>query len=189
MGSSRTRAQTCVPCVGRRILNHCATREALLFYIQVQVVFQFCRPLPPLLVVSVIIKSLEKNLSCSHPLTLTPSPMEVTSSSCKRPLHTVHVFNLPSPTCAFTFPDVSFPHPSLSHLLSLFKWSAAFILLTRGNPHLLVMRLLRCSLFYFLHPSPLLLSHSDFASPFRLRDVKDLSYLLFPLTLFPVCLS
>ena len=27
MGSSRTRAQTCVPCIGRRILNHCATRE------------------------------------------------------------------------------------------------------------------------------------------------------------------
>ena len=28
MGSSRTRAWTCVPCIGRRILNHCATREA-----------------------------------------------------------------------------------------------------------------------------------------------------------------
>ena len=29
MGSSRTRARTHVPCIGRRILNHCATREAL----------------------------------------------------------------------------------------------------------------------------------------------------------------
>ena len=29
VGSSRTRAQTCVPCLGRQILNHCATREAL----------------------------------------------------------------------------------------------------------------------------------------------------------------
>ena len=29
VGSSRTRAQTSVPCIGRRILNHCATREAL----------------------------------------------------------------------------------------------------------------------------------------------------------------
>ena len=29
MGSSRTRARTRVPCIGRRILNHCATREAL----------------------------------------------------------------------------------------------------------------------------------------------------------------
>ena len=29
VGSSRTRAQTHVPCIGRRILNHCATREAL----------------------------------------------------------------------------------------------------------------------------------------------------------------
>ena len=27
VGSSRTRAQTHVPCIGRRILNHCATRE------------------------------------------------------------------------------------------------------------------------------------------------------------------
>ena len=27
MGSSRTRARTHVPCIGRRILNHCATRE------------------------------------------------------------------------------------------------------------------------------------------------------------------
>ena len=29
VGSSRTRAQTRVPCIGRRILNHCTTREAL----------------------------------------------------------------------------------------------------------------------------------------------------------------
>ena len=28
VGSSWTRARTRVPCVGRRILNHCATREA-----------------------------------------------------------------------------------------------------------------------------------------------------------------
>ena len=28
MGSSQTRAQTRVPCIGRQILNHCATREA-----------------------------------------------------------------------------------------------------------------------------------------------------------------
>ena len=27
VGSSQTRAQTCVPCIGRWILNHCATRE------------------------------------------------------------------------------------------------------------------------------------------------------------------
>ena len=27
MGSSRTRARIRVPCIGRRILNHCATRE------------------------------------------------------------------------------------------------------------------------------------------------------------------
>ena len=29
VGSSRTRARTCVPCIGRWILNNCATREAL----------------------------------------------------------------------------------------------------------------------------------------------------------------
>ena len=29
VGSSRTRAQTRVPCIGRQILNHCATREVL----------------------------------------------------------------------------------------------------------------------------------------------------------------
>ena len=27
VGSSRTRDRTCVPCIGRRILNHCATGE------------------------------------------------------------------------------------------------------------------------------------------------------------------
>ena len=32
VGSSRTRAQTRVPCVGRQILNHCNTREAVLKY-------------------------------------------------------------------------------------------------------------------------------------------------------------
>ena len=30
VGSSRTRARTRVPCIGRQILNHCATREVLL---------------------------------------------------------------------------------------------------------------------------------------------------------------
>ena len=32
LGSSRTKARTHVPCVGRWILNHCATREALSYY-------------------------------------------------------------------------------------------------------------------------------------------------------------
>ena len=30
VGSSQTRARTCVPCIGRQILNHGATREALM---------------------------------------------------------------------------------------------------------------------------------------------------------------
>ncbi|KAJ8788575.1 hypothetical protein J1605_005306 [Eschrichtius robustus] len=34
VGSSQTKARTRVPCIGRQILNHCATREArYLFYI------------------------------------------------------------------------------------------------------------------------------------------------------------
>ena len=32
MGSSRTRDWTHIPCIGRRILNHCTTREALTIY-------------------------------------------------------------------------------------------------------------------------------------------------------------
>ena len=31
VGSSRTRARTCVPCIGRRILNHCAARKPVIF--------------------------------------------------------------------------------------------------------------------------------------------------------------
>ena len=33
VGSSQTRAQTRVPCIGRQILNHCATREALISFL------------------------------------------------------------------------------------------------------------------------------------------------------------
>ena len=32
VGSSQTRAQTCVPCIGRRILNHCITRKVPVLY-------------------------------------------------------------------------------------------------------------------------------------------------------------
>ena len=37
MGSSRTRDRTCVPCIGRRLLNHCATREAPRFVIVIAI--------------------------------------------------------------------------------------------------------------------------------------------------------
>ena len=33
VGSSKTRARTRVPCIGRQILNHCATREALHYFL------------------------------------------------------------------------------------------------------------------------------------------------------------
>ena len=32
VGSSQTRARTCVPCIGRQILNHCATGKPCLEY-------------------------------------------------------------------------------------------------------------------------------------------------------------
>ena len=44
VGSSRTRAQTRIPCISRQILNHCATREAqfeLIFMRDVSPVFSF----------------------------------------------------------------------------------------------------------------------------------------------------
>ena len=34
VGSSRTRDRTCVPCIGRQILNHCTTREVLTLIIK-----------------------------------------------------------------------------------------------------------------------------------------------------------
>ena len=39
VGSSQTRAQTHVPCIGRQTLNHCAAREALAFFF-IHAVFQ-----------------------------------------------------------------------------------------------------------------------------------------------------
>ena len=48
-GSSQTRARTRVPCIGRRTLNHCATREApeYIFYSQISFVIPLFRsPLP-----------------------------------------------------------------------------------------------------------------------------------------------
>ena len=48
-GSSRTRARTRVPCIDRRILNHCATREVPTFYFQNQMMsnagYSPCLPL------------------------------------------------------------------------------------------------------------------------------------------------
>ena len=34
VGSSQTRTRTRVPCIGRRIVNHCTTREALLSFLK-----------------------------------------------------------------------------------------------------------------------------------------------------------
>ena len=37
VGSSQTRARTRVPCIGRQILNHCATREALYLILKTKI--------------------------------------------------------------------------------------------------------------------------------------------------------
>ena len=43
VGSSRARAPTCVPCIGRRILNHCTTREVPKFpFLLSQCELRFC---------------------------------------------------------------------------------------------------------------------------------------------------
>ena len=39
VGSSQTRARTHVPCIGRQILNHCATREALFSILLISLYF------------------------------------------------------------------------------------------------------------------------------------------------------
>ena len=41
VGSSQTRARTRVPCIGRQILNHCATREVP----KIKNIFDYFRPL------------------------------------------------------------------------------------------------------------------------------------------------
>ena len=42
VGSSRTRDQTRVPCIGRRILNHCATKEVPLSHILIRTNITTC---------------------------------------------------------------------------------------------------------------------------------------------------
>ena len=42
VGSSQTRARTRVPCIGRQILNHCTTREALCLVSFTQILFLRC---------------------------------------------------------------------------------------------------------------------------------------------------
>ena len=49
VGSSWTRARTCVPCIGRQILNHCATREVP------RIVFNLCIHTPVYVCVCVYI--------------------------------------------------------------------------------------------------------------------------------------
>ena len=43
LGSSWTRARTRVPCIGRRILNHCTTREVLFFFFNIYLFIWLCQ--------------------------------------------------------------------------------------------------------------------------------------------------
>ena len=42
VGSSQTRARTRVPCIGRQILNHCATREAPYYLLRKKITTEGC---------------------------------------------------------------------------------------------------------------------------------------------------
>ena len=44
VGSSQTRARTRVPCIGRQTPNHCATREALIYFLTNQSTQKHCLP-------------------------------------------------------------------------------------------------------------------------------------------------
>ena len=43
VGSSQTRARTCVPCIGRQILNHCATRGVLSLSLNFDILIIMCQ--------------------------------------------------------------------------------------------------------------------------------------------------
>ena len=51
VGSSQTRARTRVPCIGRQILNHCATREAL-YILNMGVLYTYCKYFLPVCVLA-----------------------------------------------------------------------------------------------------------------------------------------
>ena len=62
VGSSQTRARTRVPCVGRRIINHCATKEAL-----VSGLLRLLFPLHPAIFLDLAQPTLSHHLgSCSN---------------------------------------------------------------------------------------------------------------------------
>ena len=56
VGSSRTRGQTCVPLIGRRILIHYATRQVLLCFISLCVELCTLQGLPPSLLVDFLFR-------------------------------------------------------------------------------------------------------------------------------------
>ena len=131
VGSSRTRARTHVPCIGRRILNHCATREAQqwLFHL--------------ISIIHVVLKS--RKGETQH----CPRAVPLNINVC---LKALHYFQYPLfPFLALLFTSCP-PHRSfcLSHFLPNPSLALTFSI---------IRLLFRCLQFYFSFPlSPFFLS-------------------------------
>ena len=83
VGSSQTRARTRVLCIGRQILNHCATREALLIY--------FCTRESVHFISRVTIATLGKTPSLFSQTTVIPPSLALLFAQPPpvRPLHSI----------------------------------------------------------------------------------------------------
>ena len=78
VGSSQTRARTRVPCIGRRTPNHCATREAHLFYFWILFISLYSRFL---LVIHFIHIGVYMSIPISH--FITPPPAHLYWTLCQ----------------------------------------------------------------------------------------------------------
>ena len=89
VGSSQTRSRTRVPCIGRQIPNHCATREAPVKYF-LAIFYSLCFCMNKRMIQLQIFKKFLPVLHCSG-LILTSQCFPVTLSQ----IATLHVLGLP----------------------------------------------------------------------------------------------
>ena len=95
VGSSQTRARTRVPCIGRQILNHCATREAPIYCLDLvswapawllQVPLTHVRLLPSLPVLPAVLSCKILSSASLDPFLLQdPDQIITTSTKCSQP--------------------------------------------------------------------------------------------------------